>query len=186
MSFFKHESTLIDENVEIGDGTKIWRFCHIQSNAKIDKNWVFGQNVNVANNVTISNFCKIQNNVSIYEGVELEDYVFCNPSIVFTNILDAKCRYPQVETKFYIKALGNEGASIGANATILCGHTLRKHCLIDAGSVVTKDVPNYALVVGNPRKIIDWVSEAGVRLKFNEYGIAFCSKSGKNYKLIGN
>jgi len=186
MSFYKHESAYIDDNVEISEGTKIWHFSHIQSGSKIGKNCVLGQNVNVANNVKIGNYCKIQNNVSIYEGVELEDYVFCGPSMVFTNILDPKCKYPQVGAKFYIKTLVKEGASIGANATILCGHTLGKHCMIGAGSVVTKDVPDYALVVGNPSNIIGWVSEAGVRLKFNDEGIALCSKSGKNYKLIVN
>jgi len=186
MSFYKHESAYIDDNVEISEGTKIWHFSHIQSGSKIGKNCVLGQNVNVANNVKIGNYCKIQNNVSIYEGVELEDYVFCGPSMVFTNIIDPKCKYPQVGAKFYIKTLVKEGASIGANATILCGHTLGKHCMIGAGSVVTKDVPDYALVVGNPSNIIGWVSEAGVRLKFNDDGIALCSKSGKNYKLIGN
>lgn len=186
MSFYKHESAFIDENVEIGEGTKVWHFCHIQSGARIGKNCVFGQNVNVANNVKIGNYCKIQNNVSIYEGVELEDYVFCGPSMVFTNILDPKCKYPQVGPQYYIKTLVKEGASIGANATIVCGHTLGMHCLIGAGSVVTKDVPDYALVVGNPGKIIGWVSEAGVRLIFDNNGFALCSKSGIKYKLVNN
>ena len=186
MSFYKHESAFIDENVEIGEGTKVWHFCHIQSGAQIGKNCIFGQNVNVANNVKIGNYCKIQNNVSIYEGVELEDYVFCGPSMVFTNILDPKCKYPQVGAQYYIKTLVKEGASIGANATIVCGNTLGRHCLIGAGSVVTKDVPDYALVVGNPGKIIGWVSEAGVRLIFDDNGLALCSKSGLKYKLVNN
>lgn len=186
MSFYKHESAFIDENTEIGEGTKVWHFCHIQSGARIGKNCVFGQNVNVANNVKIGNYCKIQNNVSIYEGVELEDYVFCGPSMVFTNILDPKCKYPQVGAKYYLKTLVKEGASIGANATIVCGNTLGKHCLIGAGSVITKDVPDYALVVGNPGKIIGWVSEAGVRLVFDENGFALCSKSRIKYKLLTN
>jgi len=186
MSFYKHETAYIDDNVEIGEGTKIWHFCHIQSGAKIGKNCVFGQNVNVGNNVTVGNYCKIQNNVSIYEGVELEDYVFCGPSMVFTNILDPKCKYPQVGAQYYIKTLVKEGASIGANATIVCGHTLGRHCLIGAGSVATKDVPDYALVVGNPGKIIGWVSEAGVRLIFDDDGFALCSKSGIKYKLVNN
>lgn len=179
--YFAHESSYIDEPCEIGEGTKIWHFCHIQKNAKIGKNCVFGQNVNVANNVTIGNFCKIQNNVSIYEGVTLEDYVFCGPSMVFTNILDPKCKYPQVGAEFYVKTLVKEGASIGANATIVCGHTIGKHAMIGAGAVVTKDVPDYALVVGNPGKIVGWVSEAGKKLKFDENGIAFCEKSQKKY-----
>jgi len=186
MNFYKHESAYVDDNVEIGEGTKIWHFCHIQSGAKIGKKCVFGQNVNVANNVRVGNHCKIQNNVSIYEGVVLEDYVFCGPSMVFTNILDPKCKYPQAGARYYIKTLVKEGASIGANATIVCGNTLGKHCLIGAGSVVTKDVPDYALVVGNPGKIIGWVSEAGVRLVFDDNGFALCSKSEKKYKLINN
>ena len=183
MSYFKHESAYVDDNCEIGEGTKIWHFSHIQSGAKIGKKCVFGQNCNVGKNVSIGDFCKVQNNVSIYEGVTLEDYVFCGPSMVFTNILDPKCKYPQVGAQFYVKTLVKEGASIGANATIVCGITLGKNCLIGAGSVVTKDVPDYALVVGVPGKIIGWVSEAGKRLEFNKEGFAFCEKSKKKYQL---
>ncbi len=184
-NYFVHESSYVDEPAEIGEGTKIWHFSHVQKGAKIGRNCVFGQNVNVGNNVTIGNFCKIQNNVSIYEGVTLEDYVFCGPSMVFTNILDPKCKYPQVGQQFYLKTLVKEGASIGANATIVCGHTVGKHALIGAGSVVTKDVPDYALVVGNPGRVVGWVSEAGKKLSFDENGYAFCEKSGKKYKLSG-
>jgi UDP-2-acetamido-3-amino-2,3-dideoxy-glucuronate N-acetyltransferase len=183
MSYFKHESAYIDDNCLIGEGTKIWHFSHIQSGAKIGKKCVFGQNVNVGNNVSIGDFCKVQNNVSIYEGVTLEDYVFCGPSMVFTNILDPKCKYPQVGAQYYAKTLVKEGASIGANATIVCGITLGKHCLIGAGSVVTKDVPDYALVVGVPSKILGWVSEAGKRLDFDKDGIAYCEKSKKKYQF---
>jgi UDP-2-acetamido-3-amino-2,3-dideoxy-glucuronate N-acetyltransferase len=183
MSYFKHESAYIDDNCVIGEGTKIWHFSHIQSGAKIGKMCVFGQNVNVGNNVSIGDFCKVQNNVSIYESVTLEDYVFCGPSMVFTNILDPKCKYPQVGAQYYVKTLVKEGASIGANATIVCGITLGKHCMIGAGSVVTKDIPAYALVVGVPGKIIGWVSEAGKRLNFDKDGIAFCEKSKKKYQL---
>ena len=183
MSYFKHESAYVDDNCEIGEGTKIWHFSHIQSGAKIGKKCVFGQNVNVGNNVSIGDFCKVQNNVSIYEGVTLENYVFCGPSMVFTNILDPKCKYPQVGAQFYVKTLVKEGASIGANATIVCGITLGKHCLIGAGSVVTKDVPDYALVVGVPGKILGWVSEAGKRLNFDKAGFASCEKSKKKYQL---
>ncbi len=168
---------------EIGEGTKIWHFSHIQSGSKIGKKCVFGQNVNVGNNVTIGDYCKVQNNVSIYEGVTLEDYVFCGPSMVFTNILDPKCKYPQVGAQFYIKTLVKEGASIGANATIVCGNTLGKHCMIGAGTVVTKNVPDYALVIGVPGKLVGWVSEAGKRLKFDEDGKAYCEKSAKTYFL---
>ncbi|MBK7499813.1 MAG: N-acetyltransferase [Ignavibacteriales bacterium] len=174
---------MVDDNVEIGEGTKVWHFSHIQSGSKIGKKCVFGQNVNVGNNVSIGDFCKVQNNVSIYEGVTLEDYVFCGPSMVFTNILDPKCKYPQVGAQFYIKTLVKEGASIGANATIVCGHTLGKHCMIGAGTVVTKDVPDYALVIGTPGRVVGWVSEAGKKLKFDAEGKAFCEKSGKNYLL---
>jgi UDP-2-acetamido-3-amino-2,3-dideoxy-glucuronate N-acetyltransferase len=183
MNYFKHDSAYVDDNCEIGEGTKIWHFSHIQSGAEIGKNCVFGQNVNVGNNVSIGDFCKVQNNVSIYEGVTLEDYVFCGPSMVFTNILDPKCKYPQVGAQYYVKTLVKEGASIGANATIVCGITLGKDCLIGAGSVVTKDVPDYALVIGVPGKIIGWVSEAGKRLEFDKVGIASCEKSKKKYQL---
>ena len=182
-NYYVNEHAIVDDNVEIGEGTKVWHFSHIQSGSKIGKKCVFGQNVNVGNNVTIGDFCKVQNNVSIYEGVTLEDYVFCGPSMVFTNILDPKCKYPQVGAKFYIKTLVKEGASIGANATIVCGHTLGKHCMIGAGTVVTKDVPDYALVIGTPGRVVGWVSEAGKKLKFDANGKAFCEKSGKNYLL---
>ncbi len=186
LNYYVNEYAVVDENVEIGEGTKVWHFSHIQSGSKIGKKCVFGQNVNVGNNVTIGDFCKVQNNVSIYEGVTLEDYVFCGPSMVFTNILDPKCKYPQVGAQFYVKTLVKEGASIGANATIVCGHTLGKHCMIGAGAVVTKDVPDYALVVGTPGRVIGWVSEAGKRLKFDESGKAFCEKSGKKYQFKDN
>lgn len=183
MNYFIHESAYVDENCVIGEGTKIWHFSHIQSGAKIGKKCVFGQNVNVGNNVSIGDYCKVQNDVSIYEGVTLEDYVFCGPSMVFTNILDPKCKYPQVGAQFYVKTLVKEGASIGANATIVCGITLGKHCLVGAGSVVTKDVPDYALVVGVPGKVIGWVSEAGKRLDFDKDGVAYCEKSKKKYQF---
>ena len=184
--FFKHESAYIDDNVEVGEGTKIWHFTHIQKGAKIGKNCVLGQNVNVGNNVVIGNFCKIQNNVSIYEGVTLEDYVFCGPSMVFTNIVNPRCKYPQAGSEFYIKTLVKEGTSIGANATIICGNEIGRHSMIGAGTVVTKSVPDFALVVGNPAKIIGWVSEAGKRLNFDKDGIAYCEKSRKKYKIMGN
>jgi UDP-2-acetamido-3-amino-2,3-dideoxy-glucuronate N-acetyltransferase len=181
--YYIDEHAVVDDGVEIGGGTKIWHFSHIQKGAKIGKNCVLGQNVNVGNNVVIGNFCKIQNNVSVYEGVTLEDYVFCGPSMVFTNITDPRCKYPQVGSSFYKKTLIKEGASIGANATILCGHIIGKHAMIGAGAVVTKDIPDYALVVGNPAKIIGWVSEAGKKLNFDNHGFAFCEKSKKKYAL---
>ena len=184
--YFKHSSSYIDDNVEVGEGTKIWHFSHIQKGAKIGKSCILGQNVNVGGNVVIGDFCKIQNNVSIYEGVTLEDYVFCGPSIVFTNILNPRCKYPQAGSEFYIKTLVKEGASIGANATVVCGHTIGKHAMIGAGSVVTKDIPDFALVVGNPAKIIGWYSEAGEKLIFDKDQIAKCKRSGKTYKFENN
>lgn len=183
MNYFKHESAYIDDNVEVGDGTNIWHFSHVQSGALIGKNCVLGQNVNVGSNVVIGNFVKIQNNVSVYEGVILEDYVFCGPSMVFTNIVDPRSKYPQVGSKYYLKTLVREGASLGANSTIVCGHTIGKYAFVGAGAVVTKDIPDYALVVGNPARLVGWLSEAGQKLVFDKDGFAFCSKSNKKYKL---
>jgi UDP-2-acetamido-3-amino-2,3-dideoxy-glucuronate N-acetyltransferase len=184
--YYINSHAVVDDNVEIGEGTKIWHFTHIQSGSKIGKNCVFGQNVNVGNNVTIGNNVKVQNNVSIYEGVTLEDYVFCGPSMVFTNILNPRCKYPQVGSKYYIKTLVKEGASLGANCTVVCGITIGKNAFVGAGAVVTKDVPDFALVVGNPAKIKGWYSEAGKKLIFDEQGFAYCEKSGKKYKLENN
>ncbi len=185
-NYYINEYAVIDDNVEIGEGTKIWHFTHVQSGAKIGKKCVLGQNVNVGNNVVIGNYCKIQNNVSVYEGVTLEDYVFCGPSMVFTNVRDPRSKYPQVGSQYYIKTLVREGASLGANSTIVCGITIGKYAFIGAGAVVTKDVPDYALVVGNPAKIIGWVSEAGKKLEFDKDGYAFCEKSNKKYKYENN
>lgn len=184
--YFAHESSYIDDDVLIGEGTKIWHFCHVQKGARIGKSCILGQNVNVGNNVIIGNCCKIQNNVSVYEGVVLEDYVFCGPSMVFTNILNPRCKYPQVGSKYYKKTLVKEGASLGANCTIVCGITIGKHAFVGAGAVVTKSVPDYALVVGNPARIVGWMSEAGEKLKFDSIGIAICDKSKKKYKLENN
>ena len=137
----------------------------------------------MGSNVVIGNFVKIQNNVSVYEGVILEDYVFCGPSMVFTNIIDPRSKYPQVGSKYYLKTLVKEGTSLGANSTILCGHTIGKYAFIGAGAVVTKDIPDYALVVGNPARLVGWLSEAGQKLTFDKDGFAFCHKSNKKYKL---
>lgn len=185
-NYYVNEHAVVDDNVEIGEGTKIWHFSHVQSGAKIGKKCVLGQNVNVGNNVTIGNFVKIQNNVSVYEGVTLEDYVFCGPSMVFTNILDPRSKYPQVGKEYYINTLVKEGASLGANSTIVCGNIIGKYALVGAGSVVTKDVPDYALVVGIPARRVAWLSEAGRKLKFDAEGFAACEKSGRKYKLAGN
>jgi UDP-2-acetamido-3-amino-2,3-dideoxy-glucuronate N-acetyltransferase len=182
-NFYVNEYAVIDNDVEIGEGTKIWHFSHVQSGSKIGKKCVLGQNVNVGNNVTIGNYVKIQNNVSVYEGVILEDYVFCGPSMVFTNITDPRSKYPQVGAQFYIKTLVKEGASLGANSTIVCGHTIGRFAFVGAGAVVTKDIPDFALVVGNPARLIAWMSEAGVKLKFDNNGFAYCEKSKKKYQI---
>jgi len=185
-NYYVNDYAVVDDNVEIGEGTKIWHFTHVQSGAKIGKKCILGQNVNIGNNVVIGNFVKIQNNVSVYEAVELEDYVFCGPSMVFTNILNPRSKYPQVGAEYYIKTLVKEGASLGANSTIVCGTTIGRFAFVGAGSVVTKDVPDFALVVGNPARIKGWYSEGGVKLKFDENNIAFCPKSNKKYKLENN
>ncbi len=164
-NYFVHESSYVDDNVTIGVGTKIWHFSHIQSGAIIGKNCVFGQNVNVGNNVKIGNGCKIQNNVSIYEGVELEDFVFCGPSMVFTNIKIPRSEFPQKGSEFYSKTLVKKSASIGANATIVCGVTIGEYAMIGSGAVVTKDVPPYSLVVGNPGRVICKVDKLGHRIQ---------------------
>ena len=182
-AYFVHESAYVDDNVEIGEGTKIWHFSHVQSGARIGKKCVLGQNVNVGNNVRIGSSVKIQNNVSVYEGVILEDYVFCGPSMVFTNVNNPRSKYPQVGSQFYLKTLVKEGASLGANCTIICGHTIGRFAFVGAGAVVTKDVPDFALVVGNPGRIVGWMSEAGKKLVFGQDNIAKCEKSGKQYKL---
>lgn len=161
-NYYVHTSSYIDNDVEIGEDTKIWHFCHIQSGARIGKRCSLGQNVNVSNNVKIGDFCKIQNNVSLYEGVELEEGVFCGPSCVFTNDLTPRAKYPKGHAG-YKKTVVKEGASIGANATIVCGHTIGKYAMVAAGAVVTKDVPDYALVAGIPAKVMGYVDEQGNR-----------------------
>jgi len=178
--YYLHESSYVDANVKIKSGTKIWHFSHIQTGAMIGKNCTIGQNVNIGNNVKIGNYVKIQNNVSVYEGVEIEDYVFCGPSTVFTNVLFPRSEFPQRGSEFYAKTLIKKSASIGANSTIVCGNTIGRYSFIGAGAVVTKDVPDYGLLIGNPGKIIGWVNEKGDRIKFDEFGDSFC----RLYKII--
>lgn len=179
MSYFVHESSYVDENVEIGNGTKIWYFCHIQKGARIGKNCSLGQNVNISNNVKIGNNVKIQNNVSVYEGTEIEDGVFLGPSCVFTNDLTPRARYPKgVEN--YVPTIVREGASIGANATIICGHEIGRNALIAAGAVVTQSVLPYALMVGVPAVRKGWVCECGEILRRE----LVCAKCHKKYRLV--
>jgi UDP-2-acetamido-3-amino-2,3-dideoxy-glucuronate N-acetyltransferase len=161
--YFVHESSYVDQPVQIGAGTKIWHFSHIQSNCIIGANCSLGQNVNVASNVVIGHHCKIQNNVSIYEGVILEDYVFCGPSMVFTNDLTPRAEFPKGAAN-YKKTLVRVGATIGANATIVCGHTIGRYALIAAGALVASDVPDFACMVGLPARQRGWVCKCGVKL----------------------
>jgi|TARA_B100001971_G_C17962087_1_gene417970 UDP-2-acetamido-3-amino-2,3-dideoxy-glucuronate N-acetyltransferase len=164
-NYFIHESSYIDNNVEIGKNTKIWHFSHIQSGANIGENCTIGQNVNIGENVKIGNHVKIQNNISVYEGVELEDYVFCGPSMVFTNIKLPRSEFPQRGSEYYSKTLVKKSASIGANATIVCGVTIGEYALIGSGAVVTKDVPPYSLVIGNPGRVVGKVDKKGNRVE---------------------
>jgi UDP-2-acetamido-3-amino-2,3-dideoxy-glucuronate N-acetyltransferase len=174
--FFIHPTAVVDEKVTIGAGTKIWHFSHVQSGAVIGENCTLGQNVNVGNNVRIGNGVKIQNNVSVYEGVELEDYVFCGPSVVFTNIRIPRSEFPQKGSQYYLKTVIKKSASLGANATILCGITVGAYALIGAGAVVTKDVPAQALVLGNPGRIAGWVDRKGHKLQFDLEGVSTCGR----------
>ena len=180
-NYFVHESSYVDEGCEIGEGTKIWHFCHIQSGAKIGKKCSLGQNVNISNNVIVGDGCKVQNNVSLYEGVELEDNVFCGPSCVFTNDLTPRAKYPKGRAN-YKKTLIKEGASIGANATIVCGHTVGRCALIGAGAVVACNVPDYALMLGVPTRIAGYVCRCGERLTFQD-NAATCQACGRNYEI---
>lgn len=178
--YYIHNSSFIDDNVSVGSSTKIWHFCHIQSGASIGKNCVLGQNINISNNVKIGDGVKIQNNVSVYEGVELEDYVFLGPSCVFTNDPTPRAKYPK-GTANYKHTLVRTGATIGANATIVCGNTIGKWALVGAGAVVTSDVPDYALILGVPAKQSGWVCECGQVLEKN----LKCS-CGRSYRIGKN
>lgn len=179
--FYTHETAVIDEGATIGKGSKIWHFCHVMNGTKIGEECIIGQNCFIANDVELGNNVKIQNNVSVYSGVVCEDDVFLGPSMVFTNITNP--RSAVVRRGQYEKTVVRQGASIGANATIVCGNEIGKFAFIGAGAVVTKPVPAYALVVGNPAKQLGWISEYGHRLEFNDDGIATCSESNEKYKL---
>lgn len=182
--FFAHSTAVIDNGCQIGKETKIWHFSHVMPDCKIGERCNLGQNVVVSPNVTLGNNVKVQNNVSIYTGVVCEDDVFLGPSMVFTNITNPRSAI--VRRDQYVETIVKKGASIGANATIVCGNTIGKYALIGAGAVITKNIQDYALVVGNPSKQIGWVSEFGHRLKFDSNNLATCPESGEEYKLDEN
>jgi UDP-2-acetamido-3-amino-2,3-dideoxy-glucuronate N-acetyltransferase len=182
--YFHHETAIIDQGCEIGEGTKIWHFSHIMPNCQIGEKCNIGQNVVVSPDVILGNNVKVQNNVSIYTGVICEDDVFLGPSMVFTNVINPRSAIIRKEE--YKQTLVKKGASIGANATVVCGNPIGKYALIGAGAVVTKEIPDYALVVGNPAKQIGWVSEYGHRLTFDENNIAICPESKQKYVLNNN
>ena len=177
-AYFVHPSSYVDPDVEIGRGTKIWHFCHLQSGCRVGEDCSLGQNVNLGANVVLGKGCKLQNNVSLYEGVVLEDYVFCGPSCVFTNDLTPRARYPKGRAG-YLKTLVQTGASVGANATIVCGHTIGPWAMIGAGAVVTSDVPAHALMLGVPARQVDWVCRCGARMR----GGTRCPSCGRAYRL---
>lgn len=181
MSYFAHETAVIDDGCTIGEGTKIWHFSHIMPNCTIGERCNIGQNVVVSPGVELGANVKVQNNVSIYTGVVCEDDVFLGPSMVFTNVTNP--RSAVIRRDQYSKTLVQKGASIGANATIVCGHDIGKYAFIGAGAVVTKTVPDYALVVGNPARQLGWMSEFGHRLNFDANGKATCPESGEEYQL---
>jgi UDP-2-acetamido-3-amino-2,3-dideoxy-glucuronate N-acetyltransferase len=181
MTYFAHPTAVIDEGCEIGEGVKIWHFSHLMPGCKIGEGSSLGQNVVVSPGVILGKNVKVQNNVSIYEGVICEDDVFLGPSMVFTNVINP--RSAVVRRHEYMKTLVKKGASIGANATVVCGNEIGQYAFIGAGAVVTKPVPPYALVVGNPSKQIGWMSEFGHRLNFDKNGKAVCDESGQEYQL---
>ena len=182
--YFAHPTAVIDEGSKIGKGTKIWHFSHVMSNSVIGDNCNLGQNVVVSSEVALGNNVKVQNNISIYTGVICEDDVFLGPSMVFTNVINPRSAVPRRHQ--FIKTLVKKGATIGANATIVCGNTIGEYAFVGAGAVVTKNVPPYALVVGNPARQTGWMSEFGHRLKFDANGIAECPESKEKYVLEGN
>lgn len=179
-----HQSAYIDEGCTIGKGTRIWHFSHIMPNCRIGENCNIGQNVVISPDVVLGNNVKVQNNVSIYTGVVCEDDVFLGPSMVFTNVTNPRSAVNRRSQ--YAKTLVKKGATIGANATIVCGHNIGAFAFIGAGAVVTRDVPDYALMVGNPARQTGWMSEYGHKLKFNQEGMAVCPESGQQYRLHEN
>ena len=183
-NYFAHPTAIIDEGCDIGEGTKIWHFSHIMSNCKLGKNCNLGQNVVISPEVVLGSNVKAQNNISIYTGVTCDDDVFLGPSMVFTNVINPRSAVNRKSE--YAKTHVGKGASIGANATIVCGHNIGKFAFIGAGAVVTKHVPDYALVVGNPSRQIGWMSEYGHRLEFDKDGFASCKESGQKYELKNN
>ena len=182
MSYFKHDTAVVDANCSIGDGTSIWHFTHIMPGAVIGKNCLLGQNVFIGEGVVLGNSVKVQNNVSIYTGVACEDEVFLGPSVVFTNVINPRSAIDRKHE--FKKTLVRKGASIGANATIVCGNTIGEYALIGAGAVVTKEVKPFQLVTGNPAQPRGWVSEYGHTLSFGDNGIAICLESGQGYQLV--
>jgi len=183
-SYTAHSSAIIDENCEIGEGTKIWHFSHIMSGSKIGQGCNIGQNVVVSPQVVLGNNVKVQNNVSIYTGVICEDDVFLGPSMVFTNVINPRSAVSRKDE--YKQTIVRKGASIGANATIVCGNEIGMYAMIGAGSVVTKEVPAYALIYGNPARQRGWVSEYGHKLEINDQGIGTCPETGETYHLMDN
>ncbi len=183
-NYFVHESSFVDYPCLIGAGTKIWHFSHVMTNSVIGENCNIGQNVLISSGVVLGNNVKIQNNVSIYSGVVCEDNVFLGPSMVFTNVINPRSSVNRKNE--YMSTIVKKGASIGANATIVCGNNIGKYSFVGAGTVVTKEVPDYAIVVGNPSKSIGWMSQYGDRLIFNPEGIAICNETGDKYKLVNN
>ncbi|MBE0635822.1 N-acetyltransferase [Candidatus Bipolaricaulota bacterium] len=183
--YFVHESSYVDADVEIGAGTRVWHFSHIMRGTHIGKNCTLGQNVLVGPNAVVGDNVKIQNNVSVYEGVVLEDDVFCGPSCVFTNVNRPRSAHPTA-AEAYGKTIVRRGATIGANATIVCGNTLGVHAFVGAGAVVTRDVPDYAIVVGNPARIHGWCCACGAVLAFDDEGNGHCSTCGKTYMKSGD
>ena len=180
-NYFAHETAVIDEGCLIGAGTKIWHFCHIMPRCKIGENCNIGQNVVISPQVVLGSNVKIQNNVSIYTGVTCEDDVFLGPSMVFTNVTNPRSAINRKNE--YVKTEVGKGATIGANATIVCGHNIGRYAFIGAGAVVTKEVPDYALVLGNPAKQVGWMSEYGHKLSFDKKGMASCPESNERYQL---